>query len=114
MDNAIIAKNKTRMEQEQARLKKLLSQVEDKTGAPKYPDFGSTDEDNAAEVTAYEANIAEDFDLEQKLQLVNAALARIEAKGYGICQIGGEEISAARLEAVPEAANCVEHDSQKI
>lgn len=108
-DKALIEKNKPRLEQEKTRLEKLLSRVEDKSGAAKYPDFGSAEEDNAAEVTAYEANIAEEYDLEQKLSLVIAALKRIETGGYGICQIGGEEIPVARLEAVPEAANCVQH-----
>ena len=109
----LIKKNKVLLEQEKTRLEKLLSRIEDKSGAPKYPDFGSNEDDNAAEVAAYETNIAEDHDLEQKLQLVMAALKRIASGSYGICGVGGEEISEARLEAVPEAANCVDHDSQK-
>ncbi len=114
IDNTFIQKNKTLLEQEKAHLQKLLSRVEDKSGAPKYPDFGSTEDDNAAEVAAYEANIAEDYDLEKKLKFVTEALARIAAGSYGICEIGGEEISTARLEAVPEAANCVDHEPRQI
>lgn len=96
-------------------MEKLLSRVANKDGThgefqAKYPDFGSAEEDNAAEVAAYEANIAEEYDLEAKLRRVVAALARIAAGSYGICQSGGEEISTARLAAVPEAENCVQHE----
>lgn len=35
------------------------------------------------------------------------ALERLENGEYGICQACGEEISAGRLEAVPEATHCV-------
>ena len=113
IDNTFIQKNKILLEQEKAHLEKLLSRVEDKSGAPKYPDFGSTEDDNAAEVAAYEANIAEDYDLELKLKFVTNALGRIATGRYGICEIGGEEIPTARLEAVPEAANCFTHESQQ-
>lgn len=109
IDNTLIEKNKKKLHAEKERLEKLLSRVSN-NGTAKYPDLGSAEEDNAAEVAAYETNIAEEFDLKKKYKLVTAALARIDSGTYGICQIGGEEISAARLEAAPEAANCVKHE----
>ena len=39
---------------------------------------------------------------------IRAALARIEAGTYGECQSCGGEISAARLDAQPDAALCIE------
>ncbi|OGE77978.1 MAG: hypothetical protein A2751_01825 [Candidatus Doudnabacteria bacterium RIFCSPHIGHO2_01_FULL_46_14] len=103
-------KNKKLLEQERTRLQSLLARVEDKDGQPKYPDFGNSEEDNAAEVAAYETNIAEEHDLEPKLNRVIAALQRIDNGSYGLCKVGGEEIPEARLAAVPEAENCVAHD----
>lgn len=110
MNPEFVEKNKQKLFAEKARLESLLARVEDKDGQPKYPDFGNAEEDNAAEVAAYETNIAEDYDLETKLKRVEAALQSITAGSYGICKIGGEEILEARLEAVPEAENCVQHE----
>ncbi|MDI9457216.1 MAG: TraR/DksA C4-type zinc finger protein, partial [Bacillota bacterium] len=42
-----------------------------------------------------------------QLRQVEEALARIDAGTYGICLRCGEMISAARLEAVPEAPLCL-------
>lgn len=108
-NTTLIEKNKERLLAEKAHLEKLLSRVEDQNGQAKYPDFGSSEEDNAAEVAAYETNIAEEYDMEEKLRRVTGALARIEQGAYGICLTCGEEIPEARLEAVPEAENCVQH-----
>jgi len=110
MNHTLIEKNKKLLEQERTRLQSLLARVEDKDGQPKYPDFGNSEEDNAAEVAAYETNIAEEHDLEPKLNRVIAALQRIDNGSYGLCKVGGEEIPEARLAAVPEAENCVAHD----
>src|SRR6185436_4482094 len=41
--------------------------------------------------------------LERRLKQVRAALGRLEAGKYGVCEIGGEEIEAERLEANPAA-----------
>jgi DnaK suppressor protein len=43
----------------------------------------------------------------QQLELVDAALARIEAGTFGTCLRCGEPIAPARLEALPWAAHCI-------
>lgn len=40
---------------------------------------------------------------------VEAALARVDAGTYGVCEVCGREIPPARLEARPMATRCVEH-----
>ncbi len=47
-------------------------------------------------------------DLQESLTEVDDALARIEAGSYGRCERCGNEISAARLEAMPMARRCVD------
>jgi RNA polymerase-binding transcription factor DksA len=42
----------------------------------------------------------------QEVRLLNDALARIENGSFGICQKCGEDISPARLDAVPYAVVC--------
>ncbi|MBI4050562.1 MAG: hypothetical protein HY396_01140 [Candidatus Doudnabacteria bacterium] len=118
IDQKLIEKNKKRLLAEKARLLGLLSRIakRDKVAGDfraEYPEFGSKEDENAAEVTAYEANLAEEWDLEQKLTKVEKALKRIEKGTYGICAKGGEEMPLKRLEVAPEAENCVEHDESK-
>jgi DnaK suppressor protein len=38
---------------------------------------------------------------------IQAALARLEAGTYGVCEACGEALSAARLEVLPTARRCV-------
>lgn len=107
IDQKLVQKNKQLLMAERARLQKLLRGI-----GPEHEELGSSEDENAAEVTMYERNVVEEHDLRRQLQKVEAALQRIAAKTYGVCARGGEEISAARLAAAPEAANCVEHDEQ--
>lgn len=115
IDKSLVQKNKKLLEKEKARLEQLLSRIarrDERAGDfhAAYPEFGNKEDENAAEVTAYETNIAEEYDLEQKLRRVVAALARIAKGTYGVCMSGGEEMPKARLRAAPEAGNCVEHE----
>jgi DnaK suppressor protein len=43
----------------------------------------------------------------REMEAIQAALARIDAGTYGICETCGETISAARLTAMPAACRCV-------
>jgi DnaK suppressor protein len=43
----------------------------------------------------------------REMEAIQAALARLDAGTYGICETCGEEISAARLTAMPTARRCV-------
>lgn len=119
IDQKLIQKNQQRLQQEKKHLEEMLNRVakKDKNVAgefrAKYPDFGSQEDENASEVEAYEANIAEEWDLEQKLRRVVSALARIGVGTYGVCQVGGEAMPPERLAAIPEAENCIEHESKK-
>ncbi len=48
-------------------------------------------------------------DLEARYDTILSALARIENKTYGKCEVSGEAIEEARLEADPAATTCVKH-----
>lgn len=116
-DQKLIKRNKKRLLEEKTQLEHLLSRVakRDSVGGDfraKYPDLGNAEDENVAEVVEYETNIAEERDLEGKLRRVNGALSRIAEGTYGICVAGGEGMPVARLEAVPEAENCVQHESK--
>lgn len=106
IDKKLVEKNKKRLLQEKQRLEALLTRIV----KDEHPEFGTKDDENAAEVTAYETNLVEERDLKDKLQKVDAALRRIKQGTYGVCVNGGEELPVARLDAVPEAENCVVHE----
>jgi DnaK suppressor protein len=75
----------------------------------KFDEVGSDDEDNAVEMTEYVDASALENELEEKLNQVYEALAKIEAGNYGICESCHEPIAPARLKAYPAATTCVKH-----
>ncbi len=65
--------------------------------------------DQADVVMSRESNIAILSDLEARYDTVLAALARIEKKTFGKCEVCGKEIEEARLGANPTATTCIAH-----
>lgn len=47
-------------------------------------------------------------DAERLIERIDAALGRIQAGTYGICDVCGREIGEERLEAVPYAELCID------
>ena len=47
------------------------------------------------------------IELQETLDEVDAALERLEAGTYGLCEVCGKPIGAARLEAMPAARLCI-------
>lgn len=47
--------------------------------------------------------------LQAQLTLVEKALAHLEDGTYGLCDVCGEAISEARLEALPATDRCINH-----
>lgn len=82
--------------------------VEDRLDDPVSPDFSDQaierEEDEVLEDLGHAADV--------ELRLIDDALRRIDHGTFGICLSCGEEISDARLEAVPHAALC-RHCMQK-
>lgn len=61
------------------------------------------EEERADEVEEYENESSIDRQLEKRLEDINAALAKITANTYGICEQCKKAIDAARLTANPAA-----------
>ena len=76
----------------------------------------SRTEGNAEEADeAYEETSHLEVKLKQKiaedsLGMVEKALAKMDDGTYGICEVGGKAIDVARLKAMPEAENCLDHE----
>lgn len=77
-------------------------------------DTVSADLNDVADRTEeYDSRRAELAILEKRWNEVRAALKKIEAGTYGICEISGEMIEEDRLEANPAARTCKEHMNEK-
>lgn len=65
--------------------------------------------DQADVVMSRESNTAILADLEARYDSILRALSRMEEKKYGKCEVCGNPIEAARLEADPAATTCMRH-----
>ncbi len=89
----------------QSRLNELrarLEKVEETLDQPADPDL----EDQAIELEDDEVLEGVGRAGQREIRQLEAALKRIEAGTYGVCAQCGEEISEARLDAVPYALLC--------
>jgi RNA polymerase-binding transcription factor DksA len=72
-----------------------------------FPDYGTKEDENAAEVAQFSDNLSLEKTLEHTLEDVIKALERISKNTYGKCKYCGEEIDERRLKARPESSACV-------
>jgi RNA polymerase-binding transcription factor DksA len=99
-----LLEEKARLEAELALLGKKVSEGDYET---KMTDMGSDAEEASSEVEEYVDNLGVESNLENQLQEVMAALGRIEAGTYGICEDSGSDIAIERLEAYPSARKAI-------
>lgn len=77
---------------------------------PSSVDGVSADKTEVAEqMEEFEERSSVEVELENKLRSIERALDKIKNNTYGICEIGGEPIEIARLEANPAATTCIKH-----
>lgn len=73
-----------------------------------WPEMGSKDDENIAEVAMYSDMLSLEKNLEKRIRDVRAALERIQKNKYGICQYCKKEIQEKRLMARPVSSACIE------
>ncbi|MEK7162518.1 MAG: TraR/DksA C4-type zinc finger protein [Patescibacteria group bacterium] len=114
-------KFKKLLEEEKIRLEKELSQIARKNPenpedwevkAPEMNPMVSDQSELADMFEELETQAGLEYQLEERLKKVNAALKRIEDGSYGVCTVCGEKIDEKRLEANPLAKNCIKHTEQ--
>lgn len=72
--------------------------------------LGNEEGDSTVEAEQYIDSFGVEKTLEQDLQRIEGALARIENGSYGVCEICGKAISEERLMVMPSATTCVHHE----
>lgn len=81
--------------------------------AEKNVDTAATEQDELADrIEALEESRSELLALGAQWHNINRALQTIENGSYGVCEIGGEAIELARLEANPSARTCIAHKEE--
>ena len=104
------------LKQERARLNDELKQIgaraqptgERREGSP----FGKREEE-ATEAFELERGLALEKQLLDALAEVEHALEKYEAGTYGVCDVCGQPIEPARLEALPQATLCLDCKAHK-
>lgn len=109
---------KERLEAEKKDLETMLAQLGKKDPenpehwetTPPRVDEGAHDKNEVADrFEDFEERRSTEESLERRLRQVEHALAKIEEGTYGICEVSGEEIPRARMEANPAATTLAEH-----
>ena len=72
-----------------------------------YPNFGESEDENAAEIAQYGDNLSLEQELESALKDVDSALKAVENGTYGICKYCKLPISEDRLRARPTSTSCI-------
>ena len=114
MDQKILDQIKQNLSKEKSELEKELGVFAKKDEAIEdnykstYPEYGDSEEDNAAEVAAYSDQISIEHALEEQLRDVNKALDNINKGTYGICSYCNQPIEEKRLLIRPTSSSCVE------
>jgi RNA polymerase-binding transcription factor DksA len=109
---------KTQLEEDLAVITKELQTLgihnpqvkEDWIALPDGVGMGESDEDLLADKTEdWEEKVATLAALETQYNDIVRALGKIENGTYGVCEISGEAIEEARLNANPSARTCMAH-----
>jgi DnaK suppressor protein len=97
--NAVQAKLAARMAELEARATRIEADLSEPVSADFAEQATEREDDDALE--------GQDALLAREIAAVKAALARIDEGSYGQCARCGEAIGDKRLEAMPEAALCI-------
>jgi DnaK suppressor protein len=104
MDSIDQAGIRVALREERAR---LLAELAEAIQVPGQMTYGSQAA-AASEVFDQQRDLALRERARQHLELVDAAVARLDAGTYGVCLRCAKPIAPARLEALPWAAHCID------
>src|SRR3989338_4261215 len=110
MDKAFLEQLKQKLHDEEQRLIGELSDAKspsDDEGESKFQQYGSKEDENAAEVATFTTTVSVNSSLEKMLADVRSALKRIEDGAYGMCKYCKQPIPEKRLLIRPESSSCI-------
>ena len=102
---------KEKLEEELATVEE---EIEENTESSRDGDDSATEKDEIADkIEDLEESTSENNALKVRQRDIKAALDKIRKGTYGVCEIGGEPIEEARLEADPAARTCKAHKDEE-
>lgn len=113
MDPKTLATIKQKLLAEEAELGQRLRDIGtsdprvDDNYKSRFPDYGTKEDENAAEVAAFSDRIAIEQTTEVDLKAVKDALQRIADGTYGQCRYCGKPIEEKRLLIRPTSGSCI-------
>jgi RNA polymerase-binding transcription factor DksA len=107
----VAARLRERAAEIQERLKHLRADDNEQRDA-ELADYDQHPADQGTETLEAELDQTTITILESEAKDVELAQQRLEEGTYGTCIVGGEEIPPERLEAIPEAVRCIDHQKQ--
>lgn len=112
LSQKFINEQKKNLEQKKGELEEQLKSIINKDRQSSeydatFPHFGDKDDENAAEVAAYQGNLSLEENLKFSVERINNALDRIKNNTYGVCDKCSSEINPQRLVAFPQATTCM-------
>lgn len=112
MDQATLEIIKQKLEERRERLLEEMKDVmggvnRDGESAASFPDYGTDEDENTAEVETFTTNLSLEKVLAQSLRDIDAALDRIAEGAYGNCKYCGKSIDERRLLARPASSSCI-------
>lgn len=78
-----------------------------------FPEYGTSEEENAQEVETFQANLGLQKNFKNLIKDVKNSLTKIDKGKYGICERCKQPIEQGRLKAYPAASLCVTCVSRK-
>src|SRR5919204_5537955 len=113
MEKALLDELRQRLERDRDNLRAEIRQIEDQEVHaenqydPEFSGYGNHMAETGTEIYEQERNLTLEQTLKQQLAEVEHALAKFDEGTYGICDNCGKEIAPERLQALPQAALCI-------
>ena len=106
-DTLFIRKQKKNLQKELKRLEEQYKLTR------KFPEYGTSEDENAQEVEKLQENLSLQNNLRNLIRDAKKALTKIEKGTYGTCEQCKTKIEPGRLKAYPAADLCVTCASKK-
>src|SRR2546423_4280996 len=113
MERALLDEFRQRLERDRDTLRAEIGQIEDQEVHaenqydPEFSGYGNHMAETGTEIYEQERNLTLEQTLKQQLAEVEHALAKFDGGTYGICDNCGKDIAPERLQALPQAALCI-------
>jgi DnaK suppressor protein len=115
LDENFVAQQKERLEELRDELLLVVrgAEEDERTRGENEGDFTEHDSgDMSRDIFDREVDATIAEQIQQRLEIVDRALQKVEEGTYGLSDVSGEPIPRGRLEAVPEAVRTVEEQQQ--